>query len=124
MLAIEFEQLSALGLTPALANRAAGLAAADGATFELLRVTVVHRSTLGVHDGRAERGARPLPRLARALAEERTALAVGDWVLATRDALRRDAGSRRVCRRRRTSRDATATGASIRSSATSIRRCC
>ena len=32
MLAIEFEPLSALGLTPALANRAAGLAAdADGA---------------------------------------------------------------------------------------------
>jgi len=86
MLAIEFDQLSALGLTPALANRAAGLAAAEGATLEMLRVTVVHRSTLGVHDGRVERGARPLPRLARALAEEGTALAVGDWVLATRDA--------------------------------------
>ena len=86
MLAIEFEQLSALGLTPALANRAAGLAAADGATLELLRVTVVHRSTVGVHDGRAERSARPLPRLARALSDEGTALAVGDWVLATCDA--------------------------------------
>jgi len=86
MLAIEFDQLSALGLTPALANRAAGLATAEGATLEMLRVTVVHRSTLGVHDGRVERGARPLPRLARALAEEGTALAVGDWVLATRDA--------------------------------------
>ena len=85
MLAIEFEPLSALGLTPALANRAAGLAAAEGATFEMLRVTVVHRSTLEVHDGRAERGARPLPRLVRALTDEGTALAVGDWVLATRD---------------------------------------
>src|SRR6185436_6464207 len=40
----------------------------------------------GVHDGRVERGARPLPRLARMLQEEGTALAVGDWVLATRDA--------------------------------------
>jgi len=86
MLAIEFEQLSALGLTPALANRAAGLASSDGATIELLRVTVVHRNTVGVHDGLAERSARVLPRLARALIDEGTALAVGDWVLAACDA--------------------------------------
>ena len=63
MLAFEFVQLSALGLTPALANRAARLTTADGATFELLRITVVHRSTVAGHDGRAERSARPLPRL-------------------------------------------------------------
>ena len=91
MLAIEFEQLSALGLTPALANRAAAMAvegtAADGQTYELLRITAVHRSTVGAHDGRIERSVRALPRLTRALHEEGTALAVGDWVLAARDGL-------------------------------------
>jgi ribosome biogenesis GTPase len=86
MLAFEFEQLSSLGLTPALANGAAGLATSDGAALELLRVTAVHRSTVGVHDGLVERSVRVLPRLARALIDEGTALAVGDWVLAARDA--------------------------------------
>jgi ribosome biogenesis GTPase len=51
----------------------------------MLRITAVHRSTVGAHDGRAERSARALPRLARTLQEEGTALAVGDWVLATSD---------------------------------------
>ncbi len=86
MLAFDFELLSGLGLTPALANRAAGLAISDDATLELLRITVVHRSTIGVHDGLAERDARPLPRLTRALIDEGSGLAVGDWVLSTRDA--------------------------------------
>ena len=86
MLAFDFEQLSSLGLTPALANRAAGVAISDSATLELLRVTVIHRSTTGVHDGLTERSARPVPRLTRALIDEGGALAVGDWVLATRDA--------------------------------------
>ena len=86
MLAFEFEQLSALGLTPALANRAAGLAASGSERFELLRVTVVHRSTIVVHDGVDERSVRPLPRLVRALEDEGTALTVGDWVLAAADA--------------------------------------
>jgi len=86
MLVIEFEQLSALGLTPALANRAAVLAATVGQVAEMLRITAVHRSTVGAHDGRAERSARPLPRLMRTLQEEGPALAVGDWVLATCDA--------------------------------------
>jgi len=85
MLAIEFEQLSALGLTPALANRAAAMATADGETFEMLRITAVHRSTVGAHDGRRERPARALPRLARSLHDDGTSLAVGDWVLATSD---------------------------------------
>jgi ribosome biogenesis GTPase len=85
MLAFEFEQLSSLGLTPALANRAAGLAASDSASLELLRITVLHRSTVGVHDGLGERSARPLPRLARTLIDEGTALSVGDWVLAAAD---------------------------------------
>ena len=86
MLAFEFEQLSALGLTPALANRAAGLAASGSERLELLRVTTIHRSTVVVHDGVEERSARPLPRLLRALEDDGTELAVGDWVLSALDA--------------------------------------
>jgi len=88
MLAIDFERLSSLGLTPALANAAMALAVSDvHATPPLLvRITVVHRSTLVVHDGLAERSARALPRLARTLQDEGTALAAGDWVLGRDDA--------------------------------------
>jgi len=86
MLAFEFEQLSALGLTPALANRAVGLAASGSERCELVRITMVHRGTVVVHDGGEERSARPLPRLVRTLDDEGTALAVGDWVLVAVDA--------------------------------------
>ena len=86
MLAFDFDPLSALGLTPALANRAAAVVIAGSAPIELLRITVVHRGSVVVHDGLAERTARALPRVVRALIDEGTALAVGDWVLAVRDA--------------------------------------
>jgi hypothetical protein len=62
MLVIEFEQLSALGLTPALANRAARAGARRWQVAEMLRITAVHRSTVGAHDGRAERARARLPR--------------------------------------------------------------
>jgi len=45
----------------------------------------VHRETLRLHDGHAERRARVLPRVVRGLEQEDTALAVGDWVLAACD---------------------------------------
>ena len=51
----------------------------------LLRVTEVHRESVRVHDSGMERSARPLPRLVRSMLDEGTALAVGDWVLATDD---------------------------------------
>lgn len=89
MLEFDFEALSGLGLTPALASRAAALhgtvGTSDGEAFHLSRVTEVHRETVVLHDGRDERSARPLPRLVRALMEEGTALAVGDWVVASVD---------------------------------------
>lgn len=85
MFEFDFEALSALGLTPALASRAASLATPDGSHLQLLRITEVHRETVAVHDGRAERSARALARLLRMLADDGTALAVGDWVLATAD---------------------------------------
>ena len=82
---LDFELLSALGLTPALASRAVGLAATENDDAQLMRVTEVHRETVVLADGRAECRARPLPRLARSLAEEGAALAVGDWVLVAVD---------------------------------------
>lgn len=86
MLEMDYEALSALGLTPALAGRALELEAKAGAErHRLVRVTEVHRETLVVRDGRQENKARVLPRLVRALADEGTALAVGDWGLAGAD---------------------------------------
>jgi ribosome biogenesis GTPase len=82
---LDFEILSALGLTPALASRAAGIAAAQTGDAHLMRVTEVHRETMDLDDGRAAHRARALPRLARCLADQGTALAVGDWVLAIVD---------------------------------------
>jgi ribosome biogenesis GTPase len=93
MLHFDFDLLHRVGLTPALAERACACAASDNdndshshARSELLRVTSVHRETVQVHDGTALFAARPLPRLTRALLGAGEALAVGDWVLARRDA--------------------------------------
>ena len=91
MLEFDFEGLSALGLTPALAGRAAAHAVEAseenaGPSLWLARVTEVHRETLSVHEAGGEADARTLPRLTRSLAEEGTALSVGDWVLGQHDA--------------------------------------
>jgi ribosome biogenesis GTPase len=85
MVEFDFEMLSALGLTPALASRAAQLAVPEGVHCSLFRVTEVHRESVRLHDNGSERHARPLPRLVRSLQEDATALAVGDWVLAADD---------------------------------------
>jgi ribosome biogenesis GTPase / thiamine phosphate phosphatase len=89
MVEFDFEALSALGLTPALASRAAALAvdadAAGESRLALARITEVHRETVVLNDGREELSARALPRLVRGLFEEGTALAAGDWVLARID---------------------------------------
>jgi ribosome biogenesis GTPase / thiamine phosphate phosphatase len=86
MVEIDFETLSSLGLTPALAHRAAGVPVPEGVNLNLLRVTEVHRESVRLHDSGKERSARPLPRLVRSLLDDGTALAVGDWVLAAADA--------------------------------------
>jgi ribosome biogenesis GTPase / thiamine phosphate phosphatase len=89
MVEIDFELLSSLGLTSALAGRAASLAGSsiehESSPLKLLRVTEVHRESVRLHDGDAERSARLLPRLLRTLLDEGSALAVGDWVLAAVD---------------------------------------
>ena len=86
MIEFDYETLSSLGLTPALAARAAALPVPDGVAGRLLRITHVHRESVGLHDGRKEQVARPLPRLVRSLAADNSALAVGDWVVAVADA--------------------------------------
>jgi ribosome biogenesis GTPase len=89
MIDIEFERLRSMGLTPALASQAVAQAQAlepDAGGLQLMRLTEVHRETVQLHDGDDEQPARCLPRLLRSLAEDESALAVGDWVLAARDA--------------------------------------
>lgn len=91
MLQFDYQGLSALGLTPAQAGRAAAQAVEEseanpGSRLWLARVTEVHRETLALHDAHGEAVARAMPRLTRSLAEEGTALSVGDWVLGQDDA--------------------------------------
>jgi len=91
MIDIPFDRLRTLGLTPALANLATAQAAVadttddDALDLTLMRLVEVHRETVLVHDGTGERVARVLPRLTRALIDDETALAVGDWVLVAPD---------------------------------------
>lgn len=83
---LDFDRLQRIGLAPTLAESARALAAGSEQRLELLRVGSVHRETVQLHDGAREHAARQLPRLARQLLEAGTMLAVGDWVLASRDA--------------------------------------
>ena len=82
----DFDRLQRVGLTPALAERARDSAEGSDQRLDLLRVSAVHRETVQLHDGVRESPARQVPRLARQLLEDGTMLAVGDWVLASRDA--------------------------------------
>ena len=84
MIEIPFERLRTLGLTPALANQAAAAANGDD-TLQLMRLTEVHRETVRMTDGALDHSARVLARLIRSLADDETALAVGDWVLVAAD---------------------------------------
>lgn len=88
MIEIDRESLSSLGLNAALAGRVSNLQVPDGVCLRLLRVGEVHRESVRLHDGKGTHSARPLPRLVRALLDEGSALAVGDWVLAADDELR------------------------------------
>ncbi len=91
MIEIDFDRLRTLGLTPALAQRAVALAdevsaaVPEAIPLSLLRLTEVHRDAVCLHDGDDELTARVLSRVTRALTDDATALAVGDWVLASTD---------------------------------------
>ncbi|HEY0818523.1 MAG TPA: ribosome small subunit-dependent GTPase A [Rhizobacter sp.] len=87
MIDLDVERLRSIGLTPTLAQAALAISSnLEDSTRRLVRVTEVHRETLVVHDGAHELSVRPAPRLTRELAENDTALAVGDWVLLAPDA--------------------------------------
>jgi ribosome biogenesis GTPase / thiamine phosphate phosphatase len=75
--------LAGLGVLLALAPPALG---PDEPPPQLLRVTEVHRDSLTLHDGTQSHAARQLPALRTRLNSADDALAVGDWVLAARNA--------------------------------------
>ena len=81
----DFARLQAIGLTPGLLQHL-GPSAPPGAEPTLMRVVEVHRDSLLLHDGNLEHAARVRPALTHALQDADDALAVGDWVLAERNA--------------------------------------
>lgn len=90
MIDFSCETLRRLGLTPAMAQTLATVdgathAPADGAPQQWMRATAVHRETVDVHDGTDQHSARCTARLTRALEDQGSALAVGDWVLCSVD---------------------------------------
>lgn len=79
----DFDRLRPIGLSLSMARELARVR--EELTGAPLRVTEVHRETIGVHDGQGAFTARVLPRSARSLAEEGAGLAGGDWVLGEAD---------------------------------------
>lgn len=67
MMQIDFERLRSMGFTPAWARDALARAAEMDEVPALapMRLTVLHRETVQLHDGEHERSARVLPRLSR-----------------------------------------------------------
>jgi ribosome biogenesis GTPase len=84
MITFDFAQLRLIGLQQAIAGAAIQLDISSPAT-QLLRVSAVHRDSIGVHDGSLEQLAQILPRLLHQLQAQDTILAVGDWVAAEHD---------------------------------------
>lgn len=85
-----FERLHRIGLSAALMQSAlqcAQHAAAALAEPALMRVTEVQREGLTLHDGTQALPARLRPHLRAELQAQADAVAVGDWVLAERNAL-------------------------------------
>lgn len=80
-----FLRLQGIGLAPSIVAQLGRLGPAV-LDANLMRVTEVQRETLTLHDGQAEHAARLQPALRHALDAEADAIAVGDWVLATRNA--------------------------------------
>ncbi len=78
-------RLQGIGLSPELERRIEETVENLSEQCTALRVVAVHRETLQLHDGERELAARLVPWLARELAAPGRAVAVGDWVLATRD---------------------------------------
>ncbi|WP_326404116.1 ribosome small subunit-dependent GTPase A [Methylibium sp.] len=92
MFDFDFDALRRIGwndrLADALATAFTCCDAAAAASLRLLRLTEVHRDRLVADDGHASFGVRALPAFERTLRFEDAVLAVGDWVLARKDAHR------------------------------------
>jgi ribosome biogenesis GTPase len=91
MIEFSFETLRPLGLTSLLAQTLANAEppldeSPQASPPHWMRSAAVHRETVDVHDGDRQFSARCTARLSRALLDEGSALAVGDWVLCQRDA--------------------------------------
>ena len=84
MITFDFAQLRLIGLQQAIAGAATQLDISSPAA-QLLRVSAVHRDSIGVHDGSQEHPAQILPRLLHALLAQDTILTVGDWIAAEPD---------------------------------------
>lgn len=84
MIALDFEQLRPIGLQQAIASAAARLEPSSP-DAQLMRVSAVHRDSIIVHDGHAERPALMLPQLLHDLQAQDIVLAVGDWITIERD---------------------------------------
>lgn len=84
MIEIDYVALQDVGLTPAVAQRAAGLQD-SGRGGRLQRITRVQRDSVTLHDGSDERTARIDAHLGRVLDANGEALTVGDWVAASED---------------------------------------
>lgn len=85
MIACDFAQLRYIGLQQAIAGAAAQLDLSTSAA-QLMRVSAVHRDSIGVHDGVQERPAQILPHLLHDLRAQDHILTVGDWIAAEADA--------------------------------------
>ena len=85
MITFDFAQLRLIGLQQTIAGAATQLDISSPAA-QLLRVSAVHRDSIGVHDGSQEHPAQILPRLLHALLAQDCVLAVGDWVAVEPDA--------------------------------------
>jgi ribosome biogenesis GTPase len=82
---LQFEALRRIGLTLAVAQELIRLLEQHPGCIPV-RVTEVHRETVRLDDGTQDLQARRMPSLARGLADQDDAVAVGDWGLARCDA--------------------------------------
>ncbi|MFT3822117.1 MAG: ribosome small subunit-dependent GTPase A [Rubrivivax sp.] len=83
---LDLQRLAVIGLSPLMLQHLARHELPAETSASLMRVTEVQRDALHLHDSRQEWPARALPALLQALAAQDDALAVGDWVLAHRNA--------------------------------------
>ncbi|MES2071719.1 MAG: GTPase RsgA [Pseudomonadota bacterium] len=86
MIALNFEQLTCIGLTQAVSRQLHAWNAVASAEARLMRICEVQRDCFSAHDGNKEHQAHAWPRLLAALQEQGDGITIGDWVLVETDA--------------------------------------